>query len=52
MGALFELTSSVNNSNGSPYQPQSEVKAANVMFASDDTGAVMANMGLPFGITC
>jgi hypothetical protein len=22
------------------------------MFASDDTGAVMANMGLPFGITC
>ena len=52
MGSMFELTSSVNNSNGSPYQPQSEVKAANLMFSSDDTGMVMTNFGLPFGVSC
>jgi hypothetical protein len=52
MGTMFELTSSVNNSNGSPYQPYSEVKAANFVCSSDDSGAVMANFALPYGVTC
>ena len=51
-GASFELTSSVNNSTGSPYQTQDEVSAAVFRFQSDQTGMVMGNTSLPYGISC
>ena len=49
---MFEMTSSVNNHSGSPYQSQDEVQSAVFRFATDSTGMVMGNFNLPYKVTC
>ena len=49
-GASFEMTSSVNTSNGNPYQNPDEVHSAVLRFASDQTGMAMGNFNMPYGV--
>ena len=49
-GASFEVTSSINSSNGSPYQNPDEVQSGVLRFASDQTGMAMGNFNLPYGL--
>lgn len=51
-GASFELTTSINNSTGSPYQSPDDVQSGVFRFASDQTGMVMGNFNMPYGVTC
>lgn len=49
-GANFELTSSVNSSNGNPYQNPDDVQSAVLRFCTDQTGMAMGNFNLPYGL--
>lgn len=51
-GTLFEMTSSINNHNGSPMMPADEVQSMVFRFASDSTGMVMGNFNLPWKWVC
>lgn len=47
-GAHFEITSSVNNASGDPYQSHDDVHSAIYRFSTDGTGMVMGAFNLPW----
>ena len=49
-GANFEITSSVNNASGSPYQSPDEVHNGVFRFSTDQTGMVMGAFNLPWKV--
>lgn len=49
-GAVFELTSAVNNA--TPSSSQEDVQSAVFKFLTDGTGMVMGSLNLPYGVMC